>query len=95
MDKDKNKKISKINEFNILGINIQIIVTIVVVVFAILSLFVSDNFLPILELFIGLDLMIMAYNNKKIYQRGKVTYIYLIVGILLIVYAILSLVGVF
>lgn len=91
---EKKKKNNKINEFNILGINIQIILTIVVVVFLLLYLIVGSKFLNLLYLFIGLDLLIMGYNNNKVFKKEGFTIVYYASGVALIVYSILRMVGV-
>ena len=90
----KNKKV-KINEFNILGFTIQVIVTIIVLVFAIIALFVNSKFFPYLYLSMGIDLLIMSYNNKKIFNKEKnIVILYLAFGVLMILYSILSFLGV-
>ena len=65
----------KINEWNILGINIQIVVTIIVAILGILSLFLKQLF-PFFQLAMAMDLFLLAYNNHKVYQRKK-NYTYL------------------
>lgn len=88
------KKNSKINEYTILGIVLQIILTISVVVLAIISLF-NHSLFSILEIVIGFDMFVMAYNNHWVYRREKVTPFYLGVGGVLLLIGILSLLGVF
>lgn len=90
----KNKKKSKINEFNILGVNIQIILTIVVLIFGLLYLIVGSKFRNLFYLFIGLDLVIMGYNNMRIYRKQGLTIVYFASGIALIIYTILAMIGV-
>ena len=83
----------KISEINILGIILQIVVTIIVLVLGIISLF-NNSFLSWFEIFIALDLMIMACNNIKIYQKKGFTFYYFIVGIFIFIIGILSMLGV-
>lgn len=83
----------KINEWNILGINIQIVVTIIVAILGILSLFLKQLF-PFFQLAMAMDLFLLAYNNHKVYQRKKITLMYIVCGILLILFAVLLLLGV-
>ena len=90
----EKKKKSKINEFNILGVTIQVILTILMVIFLVLSLLVSKKLYSYFYLLVGLDLLAMAYNNKNIYKKDKVTIIYIIFGIIMIIYAILKFLGV-
>ena len=90
----KNQKNGKINQFNILGINIQIFVTILVIVFAILALGVDHKYFIGLEVIAGIDLFVMAFNNHRIYHRSKATIIYILMGLYLFIYALLSILGV-
>ena len=83
----------KINEWNILGINIQIVVTIIVAVLGVLSLFLKQLF-PFFQLAMSMDLFLLAYNNHKVYQRKKITLMYIVCGIILILFAVLLLLGV-
>ena len=88
--KNKNEKIT---EFNILGVNIQFIITILVVIFGVVVL-LTNRFLFVLEILMSIDLFIMAYNNHKIYHR-KITYLYILIAVILFIVSILSLLGVF
>ncbi len=88
------KKQNKIHEGNIIGVTLQFIVTIIVVVMGILSLF-FDNIFPIFEIVMAIDLFIMAFNNYKIYKKAHLTIIYIAVGIFLIISSVLSYLGVF
>ena len=90
----EKKKTSKINDYNILGVSVQIILTVVVCVFGILSLILGSKFLKFLYLFIGLDLLVLAHNNKNIFHKEGLTIMYLSSGIALTVYSILMIVGV-
>ena len=91
---ENKKKVSKINEFNILGINIQIILTVIVLIFGLLYLIVGSKFRNIFYIFIGLDLIVMGYNNIKIFKKQGATIVYFATGIALIIYTILSMIGV-
>mgnify|MGYP006916049641 CR=1 FL=1 len=91
MEKKKN---TKINEFNILGVNIQIVLTIIVVIFGLLYLIVGSKFRNLFYLFIGLDLIIMGYNNIKVFKKQGLTIVYFASGIALIIYTILAMIGV-
>ena len=88
------KKKSVINEFNILYVIIQMILTIVALVFAILSVFVNKKYNNLFLLFMGIDLIVVGINNYKIYKRKNLTIIYIIVGVILLVSAILKMIGV-
>lgn len=88
------KNNSKINEFNILFVAIQFILTIAVIVFLILSLFVSGDFYKYLEVIMGFDLLMIGYNNHRIYQRKNITILYVGIGIFLIIAGVLGFIGV-
>jgi hypothetical protein len=90
----KDKKKSKINEYNILGVNVQIVLTIIVCIFGLLALIVSSKFLKFLYLFIGLDLLIMGYNNERIFRKEGLTIVYIASGIAFVIYSILKFIGV-
>ena len=81
------KKKNKIHEFNILGAFLQALCTIIVLVLAIVSI-MNHNIFPYFEIIMGIDLMIMAYNNKKIFQKEKLTLYYLIFGIIVLIIGI-------
>ena len=83
------KKKNKIHEFNILGAFLQALCTIIVFVLAIVSI-MNHNIFPYFEIIMGIDLMIMAYNNKKIFQKEKLTLYYLIFGIIVLVIGIIG-----
>ena len=91
MEKKKN---NKINEYNVLGVNIQIVLTILVCIFGLLVLIVSSKYLKFLYLLIGLDLIILGYNNKKIFKKEGLTIVYMATGIGLVIYSILIIIGV-
>lgn len=84
--KEVNNNINKKDD-NLLssGLLIQIITAIFALVFMISSIFES-SLLSIGQIFIALLLFIMAYNNYKIYHRKYVTSIYILVGIIFLLY---------
>ena len=83
----------KINEFNILGIILQIVVTVLIVIFGLIY-FLKGKYLALLECLVSLDLFIMSYNNHKVYHKKKLSILYLIMAFLFLVIGILSFVGV-
>ena len=87
---NKNKKIDK---YNILIVNIQIVVTIFVLVFGLIYL-LKGKYRLVFEILMAIDLLIMAYNNIKIYHKKFATYLYILFAIILILFTILSLFGV-
>ncbi len=87
MSKKADKQKGKSFTISIYG---QIILTIITIIMAIWWL---DNHkvLGYLQLLLGLDLLIMAYNNKNVYQRNNFTIVYIIIGIIVLVMAGLNL----
>ena len=59
-----------------------------------LSLIVNRKLVTFLYLFVALDLFAMAYNNEQLYHRKNVTKAYIVAGIILLLYSILSFIGV-
>lgn len=83
----------KVTRFNIIFINIQLFLT-----FFTLGLFiwytVDHDMIYIFQLFLGLTLLVMAYNNQIIYRRKKATILYAIVGIILLILDLIMYLGV-
>ena len=76
MAKNNDNKISVINRFNIVFVDIQVIFTILVLIFGILYLF-NSKMAIYFRGFLILDLLMMAFNNYKIYKRINMTIVYL------------------
>lgn len=88
------KKKSVINEFNILYIVLQGLLTIAMLVFAVLSVTLDKSFYKFFVLFMGLDLIIIGINNYKVYKRRNATIMYIVTGVILIIFIILKWLGV-
>ena len=88
------EKNNKKNKFS-LSIIIQMILSVVIICLLLMWLFVSGKFINYLWLVVGLDLIVIGYNNEKYFKRNGVTLYYFVVGIICIGYAILKLVGAF
>ena len=84
------KKKSVINEFNILYIVLQGLLTIAMLVFAVLSVALNKSFYKLFVLFMGLDLIVIGINNYKIYKRRNATIMYIVTGVILIGFAVLK-----
>ena len=84
----------KINEYNILGVILQILVTLVAFVFLVLGLIVSHKYFLFLEISLIVDFLIMAYNNEKIYKRKKMTAFYIFGSIIMALYVLMTVLGV-
>ena len=89
----EKKGISKINRFNILFADLQVIFSILSVIMLIWYLFDSKVW-HILQIVLGVTMIIIGYNNKIIYNRPKFAWVYYIVGAILIVVDILIILGV-
>lgn len=66
------------------GLITQLVLVLILIVLLILSFF-WEFLLPICEIVAGLALIIMGYNNHRIYKRKALTIIYVLFGIILIV----------
>lgn len=73
-----------ITRFNIVFINIQLFLT-----FFTMGLFIwyiiDSSMIYLFQLFLGITLLVMAYNNQIIYRRKKATVLYSVVGIFLLI----------
>lgn len=81
MNKDK-----KINQVLLL---VQIILLFVLLYFLTLLIFIPE-FKDIVEYILSFLLIIMAFNNYKIYKRKNMTIIYGIIGVILFILTILG-----
>lgn len=88
------KSDKKIHEWNLLGIVLQGIVTILVGIGAVLAFLIDSKYFVLFEILMAIDLLIMAWNNHRVYQTPKVTILYIIVSICLWIHIVLSLLGV-
>lgn len=79
--KQKKKDYSKI------FLTIQLILTISLLVLGILSLIYKDLYFYF-KLLLGITIIDMGINNKLIYKRLNVTYVYLGVGVIIILFAV-------
>lgn len=73
-----------ITRFNIVFINIQLFLT-----FFTFGLFVwyifDSSMIYLFQLFLGLTLLVMAYNNQIIYRRRRATILYSVIGVVLLI----------
>lgn len=91
--KAENKGVSKINRFNILFVDLQIIFTVLTVIMLIWYLFDKSAW-HFLQIVLGITMLIIGYNNKIIYNRPKFAWVYYITGAVLIIFDILLIIGV-
>lgn len=74
------------------AINFQLIVMIISLVFIVLS-FLIKSLADYREIVLGIILLVMAYTNYVVYEKKKMTVLYIIFGLLLIIPNIIRLVG--
>ena len=86
-------KSKKINESNILLVNIQSFFTIASLVSFIMYIF-NSKMLIIMCICFALTLFVLAFNNYKIFHKKNYTISYLICGIGLIIFTIIKIIGV-
>ena len=84
VEKKEVEKSRPITRFNIVFINIQLFLT-----FFTIGLFIwyilDSSMIYLFQLFLGITLLVMAYNNQIIYRRRRATIIYSIIGIFLLI----------
>ena len=89
----KNNKNIKINEYNILYINLQLISTITSIILLIVSIFKKVVF-PYFFLSIGFTLITIGLSNKYVYMKEDMVKSNFISGILVILFSLLKIFGV-
>ncbi len=89
----KRQEISPINRFNILFVDLQIVFTVLTIICLVWYLF-NAKVWYVLQVVLGITMIIIGYNNKIIYKKPKTSYIYYIIGAVLIIFDILALLGV-
>ena len=68
---------------NNIGLFIQAILTTCVVIFLAINLFLNIELL--IKIFLILTLLVMSYNNYKIYKRNGFTILYLIASLIVLI----------
>ena len=92
-DKDKNEVKVKINEYNILYINLQLLLTITSIILLIVSIF-NSSFFKYFFLSTGFTLISIGLSNKYVYMKEDMVKNNFISGILVIVFSLLKIFGV-
>ena len=70
-----------------LGLMAQLVLVLILIVILLLSLFYKF-LLAVAEIVAGLALIVMGYNNQRVYKRKAMTIIYIVFGVLVLVGAI-------
>ena len=91
-DNKDNKKI-KINDYNILYINLQLISTLASVILLVVSIFKKVVF-PYFFLSIGITLLSIGLSNKYVYMKEDMVKSNFISGVLVIIFSLLKIFGV-
>ncbi len=81
------------NNYTLVWIVAQLIVTVILIVVGIIGLIKGGTMLEVTKILLGLDFLIMAYNNKWVYNRNNFTILYLIVGIVFLIIGIYNIVS--
>ncbi len=76
-------------EIKNIGLLLQLIISVSVVIIGIISIFVSEFILG-LQILLFLTMLIMSYNNEKIFKRKYLTIIYLIFSVVLLISVIME-----
>lgn len=92
-DNKKNTNKVKINDYNILYINLQLISTLTSVILLIVSIFKKVVF-PYFFLSIGFTLITIGISNKYVYMKEDMVKNNFISGILIIIFSLLKIFGV-
>lgn len=89
----KGKGQLKTNSYTMVWIMAQFFVTIGLIIVGIIGLIKGGVMLEVTKILLGIDFLIMAYNNKWVYNRNNFTILYLVVGLLCIFLGIYKLVS--
>lgn|SRR5699024_5701178 len=84
MKKNDKQQSRRITRFNIVFINIQLLLTFLT--FGLFIWYIIDSsMIYLFQLFLGITLLVMAYNNQIIYCRRRATILYSVIGIFLLI----------
>ena len=84
----KTKGQFKTNPYTMVWIMAQFFVTLVLIIVGIFGLIKGGVLLEVTKILLGIDFMIMAYNNKWVYNRNNFTIVYFGLGILFVILGI-------
>ena len=74
---------------NNIGMFIQVILGFTIIIMMIISIFTKVLYIP-LQILIVPELLIMAYNNQKVYKKKFMTYIYLALALYILISLIIG-----
>lgn len=81
-----NIKIVELKEYSSkeVGLLVQVVLIELLLIFAVINL-ITDVFMPAFYAILTMIMFVMAYNNKKIYKKKNMTFIYTVVGIFVLI----------
>lgn len=88
-----NISLEEADSFYHVSLLAQAVCVIGILVISILAIFENSFMVPI-EVLIGITLLIMAFNNSRLFKRKYMTWVYLVFGIICFVIGILGYFGV-
>ena len=91
MKKKSNNKIGK--KSNLVPIYLQALLSVVTIILFIVYLINKDT-AGLLQIGLGLTLIVTGFNNYKVYHRPLLTIAYFVVGIILLVLAVITIMGI-
>ena len=71
------------------GLLVQVVLIELLIIFAVINM-ISKVFAPAFYAILAMLMFTMAYNNKKIYKRKNMTFIYVVVGIFVTISTLLE-----
>ena len=66
------------------GLLVQVVLIELLLIFSIISL-ITSAFVPAFYAILAMIMFCMAYNNKRIYKRKNMTFIYNVIGIFVVI----------
>lgn len=83
----------KTNSYTMVWIMAQLFATLALIIVGVFGLIKGGVMLEVTKILLGIDFMIMAYNNKWVYNRNNFTIVYFGLGILFVILGIYHLVS--
>ncbi len=92
-NKNNNKRENPKTNANMLTLYLQASFSILTIIFIIVY-FISKDTVALLQLSLSFTLLLTGYNNYKTYHRKNVTILYFGIGIIILILAIISIMGI-
>lgn len=90
--KGQGSKTTETKKIPMAFLYIQLVLTLIVIILGVMTL-VKIEILPILQVFLGITLIDMGINNQLIYHRKWMSYFYIGIGVIVLLFFIASLLG--